>query len=36
MITRVTIQLLLLPVFLVALPLMFSLAWVGEFIEELS
>ena len=36
MITRFTIQLLLVPLVVVALPLMFSLAWIGELIEDLS
>lgn len=34
--TRFVIQLLILPLVVVALPLMFSLAWVGELIEDLS
>jgi hypothetical protein len=34
--TRFVIQLLILPLVVVGLPLMFSLAWIGEFIEDLS
>ena len=36
MITRITIQLLLLPVLALALPLMFGLAWVREAIADLA
>jgi hypothetical protein len=34
--TRLTIQLLLLPVLALALPLMFGLAWLHEVIADLS
>ncbi len=34
--TRFIIQLLILPLVVVGLPLMFSLAWIGELIEDLS
>jgi hypothetical protein len=36
MITRIIIQLTLLPVLLVAVPLMFTLAWLHEVIDELK
>jgi hypothetical protein len=36
MFTRIAVQLLILPLLVVALPLMFSLAWVGELINDLS
>jgi hypothetical protein len=36
MITRVTFQMMLLPVLIVALPLMFTLAWLQEIIDDLK
>jgi uncharacterized MAPEG superfamily protein len=36
MITRLTLRLLLVPLFVVAMPLIFSLAWIGELLEDLS
>ena len=36
MITRILIQLTLLPVLVVAVPLMFTLAWLRELIDDLK
>jgi hypothetical protein len=36
MITRIIIQLTLLPMLLVAVPLMFTLAWLHEIIDDLK